>query len=281
MKISVTGASGYLGRHVLQALARYPYVEVVAISRRPAEGWLPPGTRHVMLDLALPRDDAYDRLGRPDALLHLAWEGLPNYQSRHHFETELGAQYGFLRSLVLAGLPALLCAGTCFEYGAKCGELEESAGTDPGNPYAFAKDALRRQLEFLSADTGCRLTWARLFYSYGAGQPPSTLYGQFVAAGLRGDPVFKMSGGEQLRDYLPASEMARLLAALALEAPGAGVVNVCSGQPVAVRALVERWLATHPWRMELGLGMLPYAAHEPMEFWGSTKKLDALLRRAT
>lgn len=280
MKIAVTGASGYLGRHSLQALSMIPDVEVVALSRRPAGDWLPPGMRHTVIDLAAPGEDAYARIGRPDAVLHLAWDGLPNYQSRHHFESQLGLQYRFLSSLAQSGLPSLTCAGTCFEYGAKMGELEEHTGTNPGNPYAYAKDALRRQLEFLCVDTGCKLTWARLFYSYGAGQPASTLYGQFVAAGTRGDRVFRMSGGEQLRDYLPAGEMARLLVTLVRQAPGAGAVNVCSGQPVSVRALVERWLATHAWQMELALGALPYPPHEPMAFWGSTRKLKALLPAA-
>lgn len=277
MKIAVTGASGYLGRHVLQVLSKTPDVEVVALSRRPAGDWLPPGMRHAAIDLATPGEDTYERIGKPDAVLHLAWDGLPNYQSRHHFESQLGLQYRFLASLAQSGMPSLTCAGTCFEYGAKVGELEEGAGTDPGNPYAYAKDALRRQLEFLFAETGCKLTWARLFYSYGAGQPISTLYGQFVAAGARGDRVFRMSGGEQLRDYLPAEEVARLLVALVRQAPGAGAVNVCSGQPVSVRALVERWLAAHAWQMELALGALPYPPHEPMAFWGSTRKLKALL----
>jgi len=277
MKIAVTGASGFVGRHVLQALARTDGIEVIAASRGPAGDWLPAGMRHVSLDIAAPPADAFARLERPDVVMHLAWDGLPNYQALHHFELQLGQQYRFLRGLVDAGLPSLLCTGTCFEYGMQSGELHESLVTDPRNPYGFAKDALRRELEFLQGAGKLQLTWARLFYMHGEGQAPNSLYSQFMAAGLRGDDVFKMSGGEQLRDYLHVSEVASALVALACRTDGAGVVNVCSGRPVSVRALVEGWLATHAWPMKLALGHFPYPTYEPMAFWGSNARLTQCL----
>lgn len=277
MKIAVTGASGFVGRHVLQALARIGGVQVVAASRGPAGDWLPAGMRHVVLDITAPTTEAFSRLGRPDVVMHLAWDGLPNYQALHHFELQLGQQYRFLRGLVDAGLPSLLCTGTCFEYGMQSGELHESFATDPRNPYGFAKDALRRELEFLRDDTRLQLTWARLFYMHGEGQAPNSLYSQFMAAGLRGDDVFRMSGGEQLRDYLHVSEVASALVALARRTTGAGVVNVCSGRPVSVRALVEGWLAAQQWPMKLAMGHFPYPTYEPMAFWGSNARLTQCL----
>jgi dTDP-6-deoxy-L-talose 4-dehydrogenase (NAD+) len=280
MKVAVTGASGFVGRHVLQTLARTADVDVVAASRGAANSWLPSGMRHVAIDLAAPGTDCFARLGHPDVLIHLAWSGLLNYQSVKHFDTQLGEQYRFLRNLVEAGLPSLLCSGTCFEYGMRSGELHESLTPDPRNPYGFAKDALRRELEFLRGIASFQLTWARLFYMYGEGQSPTSLYSQFVAAADRGDDAFRMSGGEQLRDYLPVSEVADLLVALTLAAPGAGTVNVCAGRPISVRSLVEAWLAARQSPMKLTLGYYPYPAYEPMAFWGSNARLTRLLENA-
>lgn len=277
MRIAVTGASGFLGRHVLQALSKREDAEIVAASRSAPGRWLPSGMRHVAHDLSAPYDGVYAALGRPEVVIHLAWSGLPNYQSRHHFETQLAEQYKFLRQLVASGLPSLLCAGTCFEYGMQSGELHESLPTDPRNPYGFAKDALRRELEFLSAELDFKLVWARLFYMFGDGQAQSSLYGQFKAASASGATEFPMSGGEQLRDFLHVADVARQLVALACDAPGAGIVNVCSGQPTSVRALVERWLEDQPWKMRLALGHYPYPTYEPMAFWGSNAKLKRVL----
>ena len=277
MKVAVTGASGFVGRHVLQALARTADVEVVATSRSEAGEWLPKGMLHIALDLAAVGPDSFARLGRPDVLIHLAWSGLPNYLSLHHFESELGHQYRFLSDLVEGGLPSLLCTGTCFEYGMQSGELHESLATDPRNAYGFAKDALRRELELLGTARPFQFTWARLFYMYGEGQSPTSLYSQFAAAVSRGDDSFPMSGGEQLRDYLPVSQAADLLVGLALRTQGQGIVNVCAGRPVSVRALVEEWVATRRPSMKLALGHYPYPTYEPMAFWGSNAKLTRLL----
>ena len=277
MKIAVTGASGFVGRHVLRVLVQSEDIDVVAASRQAPGAWMPAGVRHVALDLVAPPSDPFAVLGQPDVVIHLAWSGLPNYQSRHHFETHLAEQYRFLQRLVVAGLPSLLCAGTCFEYGMQSGELDESLVPDPRNPYGFAKDALRRELEFLSAGAGFKLTWARLFYMYGEGQSPGSLYSQFMAAGAAGETEFRMSGGEQLRDYLHVADVAQSLVGLARFAPGAGIVNVCSGRPTSVRALVEGWLEAQGWSMELALGHFPYPTYEPMAFWGRNAKLAQLL----
>ena len=231
----------------------------------------------MQLDIRAASDDVFEQIGRPDALIHLAWGGLPNYRSLHHFEQELPAQYRFLSNLIAAGLNNLVVVGTCFEYGMQSGPLSEELPARPDNPYGYAKDSLRRQLEYLRAARPFNLTWARLFYLHGEGQAASSLLPLLRQAVARGDSVFNMSGGEQLRDYLPVSEVARCLVALALKRADHGVVNLCSGRPISVRRLVEGWIAENNWSIELNLGHYPYPDYEPMAFWGDRRKLDTLL----
>lgn len=280
MKVAVTGASGFVGRHVLTALLEHG-IEIVAVTRDVARiAGLNESVCIVEMDIAHPAPDCFDRLGRPDVLIHLAWDGLPNYKSLHHFETELPRQFRFLKAMVEAGLPSLLVTGTCFEYGMQSGPLSEDLVTLPGNPYGYAKDALRRQLEFLKTVKPFDLTWARLFYMYGEGQPKSSLYPRLKDAVLRGERVFNMSGGEQLRDYLSVSEVARQIVRLAMTVRGnTGTVNICSGQPISVRKLVEQWLLAYGWEIELNLGYYPYPDYEPMAFWGDRDRLDYILEK--
>ncbi|MFZ2162800.1 MAG: NAD(P)-dependent oxidoreductase [Sideroxyarcus sp.] len=278
MKIAVTGASGFLGRHVLNALLQHD-AEIIAVSRDAKRlNDLGSAVRVVEMDIASPVGDSYKQLGSPDILIHLAWDGLPNYKSRHHFETELPRQYHFLKGMVEAGLPSLLVTGTCFEYGMQSGALAADMQTAPGNPYGYAKDCLRKQLGFLRTDTAFKLTWARLFYMYGEGQPATSLYPKLREAVSRGDATFNMSGGEQLRDYLPVEEVARQLVRLALARRDIGAINVCSGKPVSVRSLVERWKMDNGWKIELNLGYYPYPDYEPMAFWGERPELDVTLK---
>lgn len=277
MKVLVTGATGFIGAAVLAALATQD-VEVIAAGRRASTlRSSSHRTRMVELDVSTVHAGTYEQLGRPDVLIHLAWGGLPNYTSSLHYESELPIQYRFVKTLVESGLPAVTVTGTCLEYGIRCGALRETFPTDPGTPYGFAKDALRRQLEFLQSERAFALTWLRLFYTYGSGQAPTSLYAQLQDAIRRGDSVFRMSGGEQLRDYLPIDELVRLLAQLALKRTNAGIVNLCSGRPVSVRNLVEGWVRTQELKIELEFGVYPYPSYEPMAFWGDRAKLDSLL----
>lgn len=276
MKIAVTGATGFIGRAVLTELSRCGIAAVTCV-RTGHEALSAAGHQVVTLDIHDAASDTYERLGRPDILTHFAWSGLPNYRSLHHIETELPAQYRFLSDLVKAGLPSLVVAGTCFEYGMQSGPLHEGLPARPDNPYGFAKDALRRKLEFLKAVQPFALTWARFFYLHGEGQAENSLLPQLRRAVAAGEKIFNMSGGEQLRDYLPVEEAARLLVKLAVSSRDNGVVNICSGKPVSVRRLVEGWVRDNGWTINLNLGPYPYPDYEPMAFWGDRQKLDALL----
>ncbi len=275
--IAVTGASGFLGRHVLAHLASLP-INVVAASRtRPAGLADSERIRWVELDIHAPTEDPYAVLGQPDTLLHLAWGGLPDYRAASHLETERPAHLRFLDCLIRGGLPALTVAGTCFEYGMQSGCLAETTPCDPILAYPQAKLALLGDLQALKDSHPFALTWARLFYMYGDGQQERSLYTQFMAAHARGDTHFDMSGGEQLRDFLPVAQVAAYLSELALSGADNGVVNVCSGEPVSIRELVKGWAKALGWDVALNLGVYPYPTYEPMEFWGDNSRLKALV----
>jgi nucleoside-diphosphate-sugar epimerase len=278
MNVAVTGASGFVGRHVLVELERRSVAANVVL--RPSSVVASPLlAKHTAtwIDLRNPPPNSFELIGSPDVMIHLAWGGLPNYKSREHFEQELPAQYRFLKGLVESGLKNLVVTGTCFEYGMQSGPLREDMETRPANPYGLAKDTLRRQLDYLKSDQSFTLTWARLFYLYGDGQAENSLLPQLKGAVERGDKVFNMSGGEQLRDYLPITEVAKYLVSLAMGRRDNGVVNVCSGKPISVRKLAECWIKENDWPIKLNLGHYPYPDYEPMAFWGERQKLGRCL----
>lgn len=277
MRIAVTGATGFVGRAVLSELTRRGICAVA--SSRSAESAVPAtiGHRIVSLDLHEAPVDAFDRLGRPDTLIHLAWSGLPNYRSLHHTESELPAQYRFLSGLIESGLQTLVVAGTCAEYGMQFGPLGEDLPLRPEHSYGLAKKMLLNELERLKTKRPFTLTWARLFYLLGAGQAETSLLSQLHKAVVAGEKTFNMSGGEQLRDYLAIEDAAHLLVSLALSGRDTGAVNICSGRPVSVRRLVEGMVHDNGWTISLNLGFYPYSDYEPMAFWGDRRKLEAVL----
>lgn len=279
MKVLVTGATGFVGQHVIPRLLEHRHA-VTAVARDEAKArnfaWFN-RVRFISCDIHRPIDNPVEWFGQPEAVIHLAWPGLPNYKALFHFEENMPADYRFLKALVEGGVGRLLVTGTCFEYGMQSGSLREDMEARPTNPYGFAKDTLRRQLEYLKCEQSFTLTWARLFYSYGDGQAENSLLPQLKGAVERGDKVFNMSGGGQLRDYLPITEVAKYLVLLAMRNGDNGIVNVCSGKPISVRKLVEGWIKEKGWSMKLNLGYYPYADYEPMAFWGDRQKLDHYL----
>lgn len=278
MRVVVTGATGFVGRHVVGALLAQGH-RVTAVARNsPDPGSLPwlKAVDFVACDVHDVADPAR-RIGVPDLLLHLAWPGLPNYKDLFHIERNLPADYRFIADMVAAGTAQVMITGTCFEYGTQSGALSEHDLPQPANPYGIAKNSLRQYLEMLRAHQPFILKWVRLFYLHGVGQNPRSVLAQLDQAIDRGLPVFDMSGGEQLRDYLAIEEAATVLAALAGHPEFAGVVNCCSGEPISIRRLVEERIAQRGSDIRLNLGHFPYPDHEPFAFWGCRRRLDGLI----
>lgn len=278
MKILVTGGTGFVGKHLINELLKYEH-EVIATTNKSDFNVLPGKLSYVFFDLndISPAEDYFANFGKPDIVIHLAWQGLPNYKSLFHFENNLMGHYAFLKNMACNGLKKMVVTGTCFEYGMREGRLSEEMIADPQNPYAIAKDTLRRFLFELKKKQEFDCTWIRLFYMYGQGQNPNSLLSQLESALQNGDTVFNMSAGEQLRDYLPIEKAAEYIVKISLQNKVTGIVNCCSGKPIKVRQLVKNYLKTVHGQIELNTGFYPYPDYEPMAFWGDDTKLKNIL----
>ena len=266
-QIIVTGATGFVGQHLVPLLLQ-SNCEVIVIGRDENKArlfdWYDK-VEFISLDYHLAKLNFKPRLGA--SLIHLAWQGLPNYTSLFHFEENLPKNYEFIKNLVNSGVSKVLAVGTCFEYGFQNGPLSTSMPAKPNNPYALGKDCLRQYLSCLQKQSNFTFQWARLFYMYGRGQNPKSILALLDAAIDRGEPIFNMSGGEQLRDYLTVEEVALQLFNI-FEKNEDGIFNVCSGEPISIRRLVERRIQERNASIQMNLGYYPYPDFEPMAFWG-------------
>jgi nucleoside-diphosphate-sugar epimerase len=281
VKILVTGATGFIGQYVIKELLKNSDNYIIATSSND-EGlsniFINPRVKKIALnifdyDLSL---DLYDYFEKPDLLIHLAWHGLPNYQQEFHFAKNLPFDTRFLMNLIDCGLRDITVTGTCFEYGMQVGKLDESMESIPSNYYALAKDSLRRFLEIYTKDKNICFKWARLFYMYGNGQNPNSLISQLDKAIFENHSEFNMSGGEQIRDYLPVEDVARYIGKIALQKKVTGIINICSGNPQKLIDFINCYLLKKNKMIKLNLGYFNYSDIEPMWFWGDNSKLKLI-----
>ena len=281
MKILVTGASGFIGNYVVEELLKYGHkiiASAVEHSQKINSNWIEK-VDYIQADLNENKDDWFTFFNKPDQIIHLAWEGLPNYKEMFHLERNLPNNYLFLKNMIEHGLKSLVVTGTCFEYGMQSGALSEDMETKPDNSYGLAKDTLRKFLEQLQKKIDFELNWVRLFYVYGKGQNPNAILSQLDKSLENGDTIFNMSGGEQLRDYLPVEKVAEYIVKIAMQDRINGIINCCSGRPISIRRLVENYMAENEKSIHLNLGYYPYLDYEPMAFWGDDNKLKLALKK--
>ncbi len=280
MKILVTGATGFIGTHVIRELRRTEHqIIATGIEKHQKEEMGSNGGKYIYIPCDLNREDMnyFEYFGQPDAVIHISWEGLPHYEELFHIERNLMSNYRFLKSLVEAGLHDVTVLGTCLEYGVKNGLLSEDMPPQPSTPYSVAKDSLRRFLEELRKKSPFAFRWIRLFYTYGEGQNKKAIIEQLKSAVARGDKIFDMSKGDQLRDYLPIEKVAEYIVRITLQRGVQGIVNCCSGKPISIRELVEGQLKAMNADIALNLGAYDYPAYEAMAFWGDVSKLKTII----
>jgi nucleoside-diphosphate-sugar epimerase len=280
MKVLVTGASGFVGRHVVKDLLEKGH-SVIAVGRDIQQAKKLPWfdqVEFVTCDLHVDFSLLLNKKNIPDAIIHLAWPGLPNYNNFFHVKKNLPHDLHFLESAINKGVNHIIVAGTCLEYGMQYGPLHEDIETKPITPYGFAKDALRKSLEFKKKEISYTLQWLRLFYVYGEGQNENSLLSQLDRAIAENEMVFNMSKGDQIRDFLPVKIVANFFTC-ALENPAIeGVINCCSGVPTSVLEIVQNRCIESNSDISLNRGYYNYPIYEPFAFWGIPGKLINFLK---
>jgi len=277
LKILVTGATGFLGRHIVRWLINNGY-DVIATStsenKAKAFDWYDKVT-FIPCDYFTEKHNFYEYFGKPEIIIHTAWKNLHDYMGYVQIENLISSMH-LLSDFIHINRTKIVVVGTDKEYGRQNGCLSENSSINPNTSYGFAKDLLRRYLEFHSNQNGGDWNWIRLFFVYGDGQDSRSLLPQLEKAISNGEKEFPMSPGNQLRDYLPITTAAEYICKISLSQIN-GVVNCCSGKPISIKSLVESQIKILHSDIVPKYGVYPYSACEGMDFWGDDKKLREII----
>ncbi len=272
-RVLVTGATGFVGRRALPALAGLGF-EVHAAARGPAPADAPAQTVWHATDLL---DAAARRslLGTVEAthLLHLAWYAEPGaFWDARENAAWVAATVDLVDGFAATGGARAVLAGTCAEYDWTAPQpLREDAALAPATYYGVCKDATRRVATGLAERAGVAFAWGRIFFLYGPREDERRLVAS-VARRLAAGERAPVSAGTQRRDFLHVDDVAGAFAAL-LHSDVAGAVNIASGEPVTVRSIAEE-LARAAGRPELlDIGAVAQRGGDPEEIAADVTRL--------
>jgi nucleoside-diphosphate-sugar epimerase len=276
--VVVSGANGFIGRHAIKFLKGRGF-EVHCVTSKDA----PPITETDVIwhqvDLLNGKEcsEFFETIA-PTHLLHFAWYAEPGkYQSSDLNLEWVKASLHMLRDFHVNGGERATFAGTCFEYDLKYGFCVESiTPTLPATFYGVCKNALREVAEQFCLKNQLSFSWGRIFFLYGPYEHPNRLVSSVIIGLLKGIDV-KTSHGRQIRDYLCVEDVASAMAAL-LDSQVRGIVNIASGQPVAVRDLVTT-VSDKIGKPELvKFGALPIPANDPPLILADVRRLNNEVR---
>ena len=245
MRVLILGASGFLGRHVCQRIRAAGHCVVTA-----GRAALPGSPAHQIVDLSADHPGKIAAMLSafgPEVVVNCA--GLTSGDQDMLAAVNITGTYALVAAMLTAGRPArLVHIGSAAEYGStRPGDaVAESVPPRPVTSYGSTKLAGTRLVE-LARGAGLAAVVLRVFNPIGPGAPEASLPGR-LAAQLRRLPAsagsVRLGPLDGVRDFVDVRDVADgVLAAAVAPALPHPVLNIGSGRPVLVRALVRELLA--------------------------------------
>lgn len=274
MKILITGANGYIGKHVVDSLLDQGH-EVIACDIR--TDMVNEKANRVNLNLfALPDGNLFELLGKPDVCLHMAWRNGFVHNADSQME-DLSSHYLFLTRLIKDGLKHIAVMGTMHEVGYWEGCVDENTPCNPLSMYGIAKDALRRSMFLFCNNNDCLIQWLRCFYILGDDKKSNSIFCKILKASEEGHNKFPFTKGLNKYDFIDVNYLAKLISKSITQEKITGIINCCTGKPKTLSCMVEQFIADNKLSIQLDYGAYPERPYDSPCIYGDTTKIDQIM----
>lgn len=275
-RILVTGGNGYLGSHLMETLIKLQadvYIIDKELGKNP-KSYAVDITNKEELQLVI------DKI-QPQIIFHLA-ALLNRERSFEMHDTVMRVNYQGTMNLLFAlkdiDYENFIFTSTSEVYGDNRAPFTEDLHPDPASSYSMSKLYAEVGIQTYSKTYNKNYTIFRLFNFVGRDMPQSFFIPQMLQA-LKSGKSFQMTKGEQKRDFLYIDDVINALL-LGINNPPAlkELFNVCSGQSLMLRELVEEFKMHLASSSYIDFGAIPYRENEIWDMTGSNEKISRLLR---
>lgn len=227
IRIGITGASGFIGSHLLRALEQLPNVTVHSLKRKNKDA--PPTS-----------DELREFVRKQDLIYHLG--GVNRGSGDEIARGNVEATLNLVQTLNDSGEKARIVFASStqvYQPGTETTACDESYPTEPATLYGTCKKAA----EDLIRVSGLDYFLLRLSNVYGPGCRPyyNSVVATFCERAVRGQPLSVNGNGEQGRDFIFIDDVVRalVLAGKTDLIGGSDVFNISSGKITSLKTILE------------------------------------------
>ena len=241
MTLAITGAGGFIGRHVVNEALRRGH-RVVVLTTKPGNLNFPPQVS--VLDWSTPSHELTGVLKCQNDLrmIHLAWAGLPDYSPQISYENVLIAQR-LLELAVESDCGRLVGVGSCWEHAVKIDHGDAPWDLDSTHAFTMAKLAIKLIMALRLHQRATEFVWVRPFYVYGPGQRSASLLPSILESIRKKEPV-NLRMPDATHDFVHVRDVAEGLVRMAESSGIQGEFDLGFGRAYRVSDLAAWLIAT-------------------------------------
>lgn len=282
MRTVVTGAGGFIGSHLVRALAQQKAeVHVILRKKLSQHRGLPENVWIHKADIRRPLQIKRGiKAISPQKVFHLAAFTNPSRSpetTKAAVETNLIGTLNLLEAIDGTDCDHFINTGTCEEYGQNKAPFKETQLPDPVSPYSASKSAAVLFCNMYHRTYGYPITSLRPFLVYGPGQNKKMFVPSLIMAALGGQD-FKTTGGKQTREMNYISDIVDgyLKAALSKKAIGE-TINLGNGKQYSIRYIAKKINEITGNRIKILFGTIPYRENEIWRLYCDNSKARKIL----
>lgn len=277
MKTLLTGATGFIGQHILKQLLDDNH-KVLCTMRKNSNitklGESAKKCKWILTDT----DDWTTKVEEfvPDAIIHGAWSGV-DAANRDNWSVQVANllfQQQLLDVAAKIGTQRFVGIGSQAEYGTFEGCIDEKFPANPNTAYGTTKLAAMELVKGFCEVKNINWYWFRLFSCFGEGETDNWLIPATIK-NMQSGSSMDFTPGEQKYAYLYIGEVAKAIknAAIMPQPAQNGVYNISSDRTISIKELLEMLRDQVNPNFQLNFGALPYRQGQSMLMQGDSTKL--------